>query len=121
MEGLIIKENPERLATLDIQETRHINVREYLKGNEKGQSRKKLATQVIQETRQIRTIQRNWQHRFIRHRTQINVREYGRVNEKRKSKETGNIGYTTDKTNTCQIAEGVMKKDNPNKLAAQGS
>ena len=32
----------------------------------------------------------------------INVREYGRVNEKRKSKETGNIGYTRDKTNTCQ-------------------
>ena len=28
----------------------------------------KLATQDIQETRQIRTIQRNWQHRFIRRR-----------------------------------------------------
>ena len=53
------------------------------------------------------------------HKTQdkINVREYGRVNDKRKSKETGNIGYTRDKTNTCQITEGVMKKDNPEKLA----
>ena len=59
MEGLMIRENPKKLATLDIQETRHINVREYLKGNEQGQSRKKLATQDIQETRQIRTIQRN--------------------------------------------------------------
>ena len=39
MEGLMIKENPEKLATLDIQETRHINVRKYLKGNEKGQSK----------------------------------------------------------------------------------
>ena len=51
----------------------------------------------------------------------INVREYGRINENRKSIETGNIGYTRDKINTCQITEGVMKKDNPNKLSAQGS
>ena len=48
---------------------------------------------------------------------QINVREYLRDNEKGQSKETGNIGYTRDKTNTCQITEGVMKKDNPEKLA----
>ena len=40
MEGLMKKENPEKLATQDIQETRQINVREYRKGNEKGQSRK---------------------------------------------------------------------------------
>jgi hypothetical protein len=43
--GIMKKENLEKLATLDIQETRQINVREYLKGNEKEQSRK------------------NWQHR----------------------------------------------------------
>ena len=38
------------------------------------------------------------------HKTKENiyVREYGRVNEKRKSKVTGNIGYTRDKTNKCQ-------------------
>ena len=38
------------------------------------------------------------------HKTQenINVREYGRVNEKIKSRETGNIGYTRNKTNKCQ-------------------
>ena len=35
MEGLMKKENPGKLATQDIQETRQINVREYLKGNEK--------------------------------------------------------------------------------------
>ena len=34
MEGLMKKENPEKLATQDIQETRHINVREYRRGNE---------------------------------------------------------------------------------------
>ena len=59
------KDNPEELATQDTQKTRQINVREYGRGNEKGQSRKKLAKQDIQETRQIRTIQRNWQHKFI--------------------------------------------------------
>ena len=50
MEGLMKKENPEKLSTQDIQETRQINVREYRRGNEKGQSRK------------------NWQHRI--HKTQ---------------------------------------------------
>ena len=61
----------------------------------------KLATQDIQETRQIRTIQKLATQV---HKTQekINVREYGRVNEKRKSRETGNIGYTRDKTYKCQ-------------------
>ena len=47
------------------------------------------------------------------HKTQekINVREYGRVNEKIKSKETGNIGYTTNKTNKCQrIPKGKYKR-----------
>ena len=40
MEGLMKKENPEKLATQDIQETRQINVREYRRDNEKRQSRK---------------------------------------------------------------------------------
>ena len=33
------KDNPEKLATQDIQDTGEINVREYRRGNEKGQSR----------------------------------------------------------------------------------
>ena len=33
------KDNPEKLATQDIQETRQINAREYLRRNEKGLSR----------------------------------------------------------------------------------
>ena len=37
MEGLMKKENPEKLATQDIQETRQINVREYRRDNEKRQ------------------------------------------------------------------------------------
>ena len=43
MEGLMIKENPDKLATLDIQETRHINVREYGMGNQ-NENQEKLAT-----------------------------------------------------------------------------
>jgi hypothetical protein len=48
------KDNPEKLATLDTQDTGQINVREYRRGYQKGQSR-----------------------------------------------ETGNIGYTRHRTNTC--------------------
>ena len=73
MEVLMKKENPKKLATQDIKETRQINVIEYRRGNEKGQSRK-----------------------------------------------TGNLGYTRDKKNKCYtIPKGIMKKDNPNKLAIQ--
>ena len=32
---------------------------------------------------------------------QINVREYRRGNEKGQSRETGNIGYTRQRTNKC--------------------
>jgi hypothetical protein len=32
---------------------------------------------------------------------QINVREYRRDNEKGQSRETGNIGYTRHRANTC--------------------
>ena len=32
---------------------------------------------------------------------QINVREYRRVNTKGQSRETGNIGYTRHRTDTC--------------------
>ena len=38
MERLMKKENPNKLATQDIQETRQINVREYRRGNKKGHS-----------------------------------------------------------------------------------
>jgi hypothetical protein len=38
-EGVIKKDNPEKLATLVTQDTGQINVREYRRGNKKGQSR----------------------------------------------------------------------------------
>jgi hypothetical protein len=38
-EGVMKKDNPEKLATLGTQNTGQINVREYRRGNEKGQSR----------------------------------------------------------------------------------
>ena len=50
-ERVMKKDNPEKLATLGTQDTGHIHVREYRRGNEKGQSR---------ETGNIR---------YIRHRT----------------------------------------------------
>ena len=53
-EGVMKKDNSEKLATLGTQDTGQINVREYRRGNEKGQFR-----------------------------------------------ETGNIGYTRQRTNKC--------------------
>ena len=95
MEGLMKKENPEKLATLDIQETRKINVREYLKGNEKEQSRKTgnigytrdktNKRQRIPKGKCKRTILINWQHR-VQDAGQIKVREYRRGSEKGQSK-----------------------------------
>ena len=38
-EEVIKKNNQEKVATLGTQDTGHINVREYRRGNEKGQSR----------------------------------------------------------------------------------
>jgi hypothetical protein len=38
-EGVMKKDNPEKLATLGTQDTGQINVREYRRGNTKGQSR----------------------------------------------------------------------------------
>jgi hypothetical protein len=38
-EGVIKKDNPEKLATLGRHDAGQINVREYRRGNEKGQSR----------------------------------------------------------------------------------
>ena len=38
-EGVIKKNNPEKLATLGTQDTGQINVREYRRDNKKGQSR----------------------------------------------------------------------------------
>jgi hypothetical protein len=37
---------------------------------------------------------------------------------KKNNPETGNIGYTRHRTNTClRIPKGAIKKDNPEKLA----
>ena len=38
-EGVIKKDNPEKLAKYGTQDTGQINVREYRRGNKKGQSR----------------------------------------------------------------------------------
>jgi hypothetical protein len=37
-EGVMKRDNPEKLATLGTKDTGQINVREYRRGNEKGQS-----------------------------------------------------------------------------------
>ena len=47
--GVMKKDNPEKLATLGTQDTGQINVREYRRGNKKGQSRE---TGNIRYTRQ---------------------------------------------------------------------
>ena len=82
MERLMKKENPKKLATQDIQETRHIHVREYRKGNEKGQSR---GTDNIRYTRDKKNQDNPEKLATQVHKTQekINVREYGRENEKK--------------------------------------
>jgi hypothetical protein len=82
-EGVMKKDNPEKMVNKGTQDTGQINVIEYRRGNEKGQSR------------EIGNIG------YKGHRT-INVREYRRGNKKRQSKETGNIGYTRHRTNKCE-------------------
>ena len=72
-EGVMKKDNPEKLATLGTQDTGQKNVRESRRGNEKEQSRE---TGNIGYTRQIK------------------VREYRSGKKKGQSRETGNIGYT---------------------------
>ena len=62
-EEVMKKDNPEKLATQDTQETGQINVREYGMGNQ-DENQEKLAIQGTQDT------------------GQINVREYRRGNEK---------------------------------------
>ena len=51
-EGVMKKDNPEKLATWDIQETRQIKSRDYRRGNEKDNPNK-LAIQYIKDTGQI--------------------------------------------------------------------
>ena len=85
MERLMKKENPKKLATQDIQETRHIHVREYRKGNEKGQSR---GTDNIRYTRDKKN-QDNPEKLAIQDTKdtgQINAREYRRGNGKGQSR-----------------------------------
>ena len=100
-EGVMKKDNPEKLAIQETKDTGQIHVREYRRGKEKGQSRK---TDNIGYTRDKTNRDNPEKLETQVHQTQeqINVREYGRVNEKRKSRETGNIGYTRNKTNKCQ-------------------
>ena len=45
-EGIVKKDNPEKLATQEKQDTGQINVREYRRGNDKGQFRKKWQHRV---------------------------------------------------------------------------
>ena len=81
-EGVMKKDNPEKLATLGTKDSGQINVREYRRVIQKDNP-EKLATLGTQDT------------------GQINVREYRRGNEKGQSRETGNIGYTRHRTNKC--------------------
>ena len=81
-EGVMKKDNPEKPATFGTQDTGQINVRESRRGK-KRDNPEKLATWGTQDT------------------GQIHVREYRRGSEKGKTRETGNIGYTRHRTNTC--------------------
>ena len=111
-EGVIKKDNQEKLVTLGTQDTGQINVREYPRGNKKGQSRE---TGNIGYTRH-RT---NKRYRIPKGQSkmdnpeklaiqgtqdtgQINLREYRRGNKNEQTRETGSIGYTRDRTNKCQ-------------------
>ena len=49
-EGVIKKDNPEKLETQGIQDTGQINVREYPRGNKKKDNPEKLPTQGTQDT-----------------------------------------------------------------------
>jgi ribosomal protein L33 len=118
------RNNPEKLAILDTQDTRRRQTiqrnwqhwihktqdegkqsREtgnigYTRHKTKVNNPEKLATLDTQDTRRMQTIQRNWQHWV--HKTQ---------DEGKQSRETGNIGYTRHKT----------KANNPEKLATLGT
>ena len=93
-EGVIKKDNPE--STLDAQDTGQIYVREYRRGNEKGQSRE---TGNIGYTRQM------------------NVREYRRGNKKEQSRNWQHRVHKTQDKYMFENTEGAIKKDNPEKLA----
>ena len=72
-EGVVKKDNPEKLATQGTQETGQIHVREYRSGNNEKYNPEKLATQGTQDTGILentegvikkRTIQRQlWVHK----------------------------------------------------------
>jgi hypothetical protein len=51
-EGVIKKNNPDKLATLGTQDTGQINVREYRRGNKKGQSRDNIGCTRRRQTKQ---------------------------------------------------------------------
>ena len=66
----------EKLATYSTQEKDKHNVREYRKGN------------------QMWTLQRNWQHRVHKKKTNITLENTERAIKSGHYRETGNIGYT---------------------------
>ena len=100
-EGAIKKDNPEKLATQGTSDRGQINVREYRRGNKKGQSRetgnigytrhRTNKCQRIPKGQYKRAIQRNRQHRV--HKTQ-------------------------DKQ-MLENTEGTIKMNKPEKLATQ--
>jgi hypothetical protein len=67
----------EKLATKDTQDKDKHNVREYRKGNQKW------------------TLQRNWQHRVQKTKTNITLENTERSIKSGHYRETGNIGYIT--------------------------
>ena len=82
-EGVIKKDNPEKLATLGTQDTGQKHVREYRRGNKK------------------KTIQRNCQHKVHKTQDKYMLENTEGVIKKGQSRETGNIGYTRHRTNKC--------------------
>ena len=69
-------DNPEKLATQGTQNKDKHDVREYRKGNQKW------------------TLQRNWQHRVHKKKTNITLENTERAIKSGHYRETGNIGYT---------------------------
>ena len=103
-EGVIKKDNPEKLATQCTQDTEQINVREYPRGNKK------------------KTIQRNWQHRIHKTQDKYMLENTEGVIEKDSPEKLA----TQDAKDTGQIhvreyLKGNKKKDNPEKLATYGT
>ena len=94
--GKLRMDNPETLATLGTQDKDKYNVREYRKGNPKW------------------TLQRNWQHRVHKKKTNITLENTERAIKIGHNRETGNIGYTRqrqqNKNNTQNVLDTNIRK-----------